>query len=457
MSILVRNQQFKLEMASLAVMSKDINQANTLLNELYHIHDNVFDMGKKARGDKMNSIIQDIETCMKNCHFDKQLQLAEKESTTTENNEETAAPAPATTPTPTLSKADKVRAYYIYGKALDAREGYNKSSEKFLSKAVKLAPNDVNAWNALANCFWKKGDLQQAVQCFQSALEQNENPHSLRELSILRRQLGGSNDEMVQNMSNSMKEAKKAIALDVTDQKSWYVLGNAHLAQFFQMKHDPTDLSKALKAYQRALGKGKGKGKGEQNESKSGTTTDTTASVLSSTVNPDLYFNRATVHKYLENYDQAIEDFKSARTIDPELPSSNMIAYIERSCLKIFKHISTHCRVKPKKINILADSILVSEQHQVVQRSLKTQKEQQSLQQKENQENEENDGISTTVESTQTLSGRTVTRDVKRKVDMTPVLEVATVNSLKPGRNVGKIVPLKLLMPVVHETQDPPA
>ena len=110
-----------------------------------------------------------------------------------------------------------------------------------------------------------------------------------------------------------------------------------------------------------------------------------------------------------------------------------------------------------KKINILADSILVSEQHQVVQRSLKTQKEQQSLQQKENQENEENDGISTTVESTQTLSGRTVTRDVKRKVDMTPVLEVATVNSLKPGRNVGKIVPLKLLMPVVHETQDPPA
>ena len=38
-----------------------------------------------------------------------------------------------------------------------------------------------------------------------------------------------------------------------------------------------------------------------------------------------------------------------------------------------------------------------------------------------------------------------------------PVLEVTTISALQTGRNIGKIVPLKMLMPVVHETHDPPA
>jgi len=321
---------------------------------------------------------------------------------------------------------------------LDAHEGYNNRAEKYLSKAVKLAPNDVNAWNALANCFWKKGSLQQAVQCFQSALEQCENVHSLRELSILRRQLGGSNDEMVKNMVKSLGEAKKAISLDVTNQKSWYVLGNAHLAQFFQMQHDPVDLSKALKAYQRALGTKK---------TDSGAGAITNASTIGATdannqaSNPDLYFNRATVHKYLENYNQAIEDFKAAHAIDPELPASNMIAYIERSCTKIQKHIKSRCRLKPKRLNAVAASILTSRQHQAVVESLTAQKKKVAQAHTQTAENNEKENGAPTNDSVQPPS----------------VMEIVPLSSLQNGPNFGKIVALKLLMPVVHETHDPPA
>ena len=429
-------------------------EANTKLEELYTIHDTVFNLGKKEKSEKMDSIIREIETIMIAAGFQKQLNILQAptnditEEKTTSPSQQTslttaklssAAPGTASTNTSTNNKSAKVLAYYIFGKALDAREGYSDRAEKFLSKAVKLAPNDVDAWNALANCFWKKGDLKQALQCFQSALEERENVHSLRELSILRRQLGGSNDEMVQNMVKSLGEAKKAIALDVSNQKSWYVLGNAHLAQFFQMQHDPVDLSKALKAYQRALGNKKNGATTSSSATNSSATTnekiDTTDSNNQSS-NPDLYFNRATVHKYLENYNQAIEDFKAAHTVDPELPAMNMIAYIERSCLKIQKHIKSHCRLKPKRVSAIASSILTSSHHQAVVGSLSAQKQAQS--QKENSEKE--NGISSS-DSTK----------------LPPVLEVATVSSLQNGKNVGKIVPLKLLMPVVHETHDPPA
>ena len=439
-----------------SLVSSSISEASTKLDELYHLHDTVFNMGKKAKADKINQLVTAIESCMIAAGFHKQLDIlvpsaTDDESTTTAGaaattdgatangviadgvttESDTAETADTTSVTESLSRADKVRAYYIFGKALDAREGYNKSSEKFLSKAVKLSPNNVDAWNALANCFWKKGDLQQAVQCFQSALEQKENPHSLRELSMLRRQLGGTNDEMVVNMSNSLVEAKKAIALDVTDKKSWYVLGNAHLAQFFQMKHDPVDLTKALKAYQRALGKGNKKKASEEDDS----TTNSDDNINDTMINPDLFFNRATVHKYLENYDQAINDFKTAHLVDPELPSTNMIATIERSCLKIHKHITTSCRLKPKRLNTLANSILSSEQHQLVVRSLKAQKE-------NNEKENESEGVS---------GGKSKMKTVP------PVLEVTTISALQTGRNIGKIVPLKMLMPVVHETHDPPA
>ena len=156
------------------------------------------------------------------------------------------------------------------------------------------------------------------------------------------------------------------------------MLGNAHLAQFFQLKHDPADLSKALKAYRRAMPVeakkvGGANGNGDANM-------DT---------NPDLFFNRATVHKYLENYDEAIADFRAAAALDPELPAANMITYIERSCEKIQKHVESRCRLKAKRLAAISGSILGSQQHKIVLGSMEQQnRAQKEALQKENTQKE---------------------------------------------------------------------
>ena len=41
------------------------------------------------------------------------------------------------------------------GKAKGVFQDYNESAEKDLSKAVKLDPKNVDAWNCLGECFWK--------------------------------------------------------------------------------------------------------------------------------------------------------------------------------------------------------------------------------------------------------------------------------------------------------------
>lgn len=40
-------------------------------------------------------------------------------------------------------------------------------------------------------------------------------------------------EDRKKNYQDSIKLAKKAIALDMSDSQSWYVLGNAHLTNFF--------------------------------------------------------------------------------------------------------------------------------------------------------------------------------------------------------------------------------
>ena len=52
--------------------------------------------------------------------------------------------------------AQRARLAYIEGRAHDACEGYSPEAEAALSRAVKLAPSDHEAFNALGHCFWKK-------------------------------------------------------------------------------------------------------------------------------------------------------------------------------------------------------------------------------------------------------------------------------------------------------------
>lgn len=49
---------------------------------------------------------------------------------------------------------------------------YNKEAENLLSKAIKLDPKLVDAWNELGECYWKNDELKKSINCFEGALKE---------------------------------------------------------------------------------------------------------------------------------------------------------------------------------------------------------------------------------------------------------------------------------------------
>ncbi|CAN4124917.1 unnamed protein product [Withania somnifera] len=185
---------------------------------------------------------------------------------------------------------------YLRGKILDAVPVYKKEAEDHLSKAVKLNPSIVDAWLCLGNCIWKKGDLNAAKNCFTFALGKGPNKNILCQLSMLERKMAQDAENPEEIVDESIKHAREAITLDVKDGYSWYNLGNGFLTSFFVTgAWDHSKLLQSLKAYQNAE-------RDEKMES-----------------NPDLYYNCATVNKYLENYERALTGFEAAAIMDPGL------------------------------------------------------------------------------------------------------------------------------------------
>ena len=184
---------------------------------------------------------------------------------------------------------------YLRGKCLDFLPEYTKQAEENLSKSIKLMPTKVESWDALGHVYWKKRDLEQSKKCFEGSLElDDKNKIALRNLSMVCRMLQTSPngeqldaEERKKNYKQSIELANKAVALDLTDSQSWYVLGNAHLTNFFTNNESTKELELAIKAYAQT----------EKNMKEP---------------NPDLYFNRGTIFEYLERYNEAVNDFKLA-------------------------------------------------------------------------------------------------------------------------------------------------
>ncbi|KAJ8548241.1 hypothetical protein K7X08_030710 [Anisodus acutangulus] len=185
---------------------------------------------------------------------------------------------------------------YLRGKILDVVPVYKKEAEDHLSKAVKLNPSLVDAWLCLGNCVWKKGDLNAAKNCFTFALSKGPNKNILCQLSMLERKLAQDAENPEEIVNDSIKHASEAITLDVKEGYSWYNLGNGFLTSFFVTgAWDHSKLLQSLKAYQNA----------ERDEKMKS--------------NPDLYYNCATVNKYLENYERALSGFEAAALMDSGL------------------------------------------------------------------------------------------------------------------------------------------
>jgi len=233
-----------------------------------------------------------------------------------------------------LSIDNKAVFFYLRGKALNITPSFDQHAEECLSKAVKLDPNLIEAWNQLGESYWKNHNVDAAANCFTGAISKSKNKVSLRNLSMVQRQLGKEYNDKVSNIRLSVDTAKEAVALDVSDGHSWFVLGNAFLSVFFFAGQNPAVLKQCMSAYTRA----------EQDRT--------------SANNPDLHYNRAVAFKYQEDYPKAIAGYQRAKLLDPSWnePEDERVSLIKRLklCDEVIRNKSC---LKPKKLKNLLNQI----------------------------------------------------------------------------------------------------
>ncbi|XP_003280932.1 tetratricopeptide repeat protein 5 [Nomascus leucogenys] len=230
----------------------------------------------------------------------------------------------------------KAQVLMLTGKALNVTPDYSPKAEELLSKAVKLEPELVEAWNQLGEVYWKKGDVAAAHTCFSGALTHCRNKVSLQNLSMVLRQLRtDTEDEHSHHVMDSVRQAKLAVQMDVHDGRSWYILGNSYLSLYFSTGQNPKISQQALSAYAQA----------EKVDRKASS-------------NPDLHLNRATLHKYEENYGEALEGFSRAAALDPAWPEprqreQQLLEFLDR----LTSLLESKGKVKTKKLQSMLGSL----------------------------------------------------------------------------------------------------
>ncbi|XP_026318134.1 tetratricopeptide repeat protein 5-like isoform X2 [Hyposmocoma kahamanoa] len=231
-----------------------------------------------------------------------------------------------------------LRAQFLYlkGRCYNISPTYDARATQSLSKAVKLNPHLVDAWNELGECYWKNMNVKDAKASFEGALKHERNRLSLRCLSIILRQESGANKrgEATATIFKSVELAKEAVALDPKDGVSWTILGNAYLCQFFMVAQDTVTLKACLSAYKQAWADPIAKGQ------------------------PDLYYNRGIALKYEECYDEALESFDYACRLDPPWEPPKL----ELNMLRQYVHgtndlVRTKGKIKTKKLLQMVQSI----------------------------------------------------------------------------------------------------
>lgn len=189
----------------------------------------------------------------------------------------------------TLSQQQKAFYHYQRGRLFNVFESYNQQAETDLTRAVKLDPENIDAWNALADLFWKKGDKKMSRSCLENGLSITKNVKGLIMVSMFER-FNIDNDSKIQKSIGLIKDA---LLLKVDDHEAWLGLGNAYMKNFFSVSRDPEQLELALKSFNRA--------EACQIEYK----------------DPDIYNSRAHIYRYKELYLECFNDFHCAWRNDP--------------------------------------------------------------------------------------------------------------------------------------------
>ncbi|KAF7287853.1 tetratricopeptide repeat protein 5-like [Rhynchophorus ferrugineus] len=225
--------------------------------------------------------------------------------------------------------------HFLKGKLLNICSTYSKEAELLLSKAIKLDPKLVDAWNELGECYCKNEDLIKAKSCFEGALKEKRNKIALRNLSILiRLDCSSTREKKLENIEKGLAFAKEAIQLDPYDGLSWAVLGNAYLSHFFGVQQHPNTLKQCLSAYSQAE-------------------KDVVAKSTS-----DLHYNKGITFKYQEDYLLALQSFNEASLYDPtwEYPK-NKAKELLRYLNEIQDLVNSKGKFKPKKLQQILQSI----------------------------------------------------------------------------------------------------
>ncbi|KAK5643415.1 hypothetical protein RI129_007260 [Pyrocoelia pectoralis] len=225
--------------------------------------------------------------------------------------------------------------YYLKGKALNVLPNYSKEAEDFLSKAVKLDPKLVEAWNELGECYWKNDNIKEAENCFNGALNYGKNKVSLRNLSMTSRQKSSQNAEEKRKMVEyGLSLAKEAVQLDPNDGLSWIILGNAHLSSFFGLSQSPKTLKLCLNAYVHA----------EKD--------------IAAKSNPDLHYNKAITLKYQEEFEMALNSFNLASSYEPGWdPPKTQVSQLEKYLGQVTDFVNNSGRMKAKRLHQITQSI----------------------------------------------------------------------------------------------------
>jgi tetratricopeptide (TPR) repeat protein len=231
-----------------------------------------------------------------------------------------------------LNKNTKAKLAYFKGRAMISNERYEKAAEELLSRSIKLDPRNGEAWSCLGELFYLKKDYQQSKKCFEASLEYTgRSKETLRKLSITYRLLN-EQDQHKQSVLKSVDLAKEALGLDLNDAESWYILGNAHLTNYFNNHPTYQELEKSLKSYSQAQR-------------------------LLVSPNPDLYYNKAIALNSAERYEEALLDLQTAHSLDISLNAESKSQEFYEKVKNIHNIIQTKCNIKKKNITILCKKI----------------------------------------------------------------------------------------------------
>ncbi|XP_028285096.1 tetratricopeptide repeat protein 5 [Parambassis ranga] len=281
-----------------------------LVDELYNFRDSYFvTHSVEDAGRKQSDVAHEVEQVLK--------KLQEKEE----------------------SFKHKAEFLLLKGRCLNVAPDFSAEAEECLSRAVKLDPSLIEGWNTLGEQYWKKGDLVGAKNCFTGALQQSKNKVSLRNLSMVLRQLPAADSTVHgKQVLESVDMARQAIQLDDTDGMSWYIMGNAYLSLFFTCGQNPQFSQQALSAY-------------VQSEK-----VDRAASCY-----PELHFNRATLFQFEEMFMSALGGYSRAAELDPgwaepQERETQLLEYLD----KMTQLIQNKGKVKARQLRTMLSKLNTS-------------------------------------------------------------------------------------------------